>query len=103
VHAYVGCIAGAILIDEYRRAMLDAGLAHVQVFDSGADLNAYAKAADSSGCCSSDHSAPAARSGSCCSPRAQEQPLHARIAQLVRQYNINDYAASVKVYAIKPN
>jgi len=103
VHAYVGCIAGAILIDDYRRAMLDAGLAHVQVIDSGADLNAYAKAADSFGCCSSDHSAPAAAAGSCCSPRAQEPPLHARIAQLVRQYNINDYAASVKVYAIKPD
>ncbi|MCY2952474.1 MAG: arsenite methyltransferase [Planctomycetota bacterium] len=103
VHAYVGCIAGAILIDDYRRAMLDAGLAHVQVIDSGADLNAYAKAADNSGCCSNDHAAPAAGSGSCCSPHAQEQPLHAKMAQLVRQYNINDYAASVKVYAIKPD
>src|SRR6185369_288306 len=40
---YVGCIAGAYLITEYRQHLLDAGFAHVQVIDSGADLNSYAK------------------------------------------------------------
>ncbi len=51
VAAYTGCIAGAILIEDYRRGLFDAGLHPVEVIDSGADLNVYAKAADSP-CCS---------------------------------------------------
>src|ERR1700745_8238 len=50
--AYVGCIAGAISIDTYREELLRAGFAHVEIVDSGADLNAYAKVEDQSGCCS---------------------------------------------------
>src|SRR6266498_2591255 len=43
VMAYVGCIAGAVLIEEYRRQLAEAGFAAVQVIDTRADLNAYAK------------------------------------------------------------
>jgi len=41
--AYVGCIAGAIHIDAYRQGLRAAGFEHVEIVDSGADLNAYAK------------------------------------------------------------
>ena len=34
---------------------------------------------------------------SCCS-----DDLHGRLNDLLRRYNVNDYAASVKVYAVKP-
>jgi arsenite methyltransferase len=37
--AYIGCIAGAILIDDYRDGLLAAGFEHVEIVDSGADLN----------------------------------------------------------------
>ena len=50
--AYVGCIAGAILIEDYRRMLVEAGFAHVEVIDSGRDLNAYAKVENQAGCCS---------------------------------------------------
>src|SRR4051812_26227565 len=50
--AYVGCIAGAIPIDEYRRGLIEAGFAAVEVIDSGADLNAYAQVEGQAGCCS---------------------------------------------------
>src|ERR1700678_4526237 len=50
--AYVGCIAGAIRIDDYRAGLLEAGFQHVEIVDSGADLNAYAKVENQSGCCS---------------------------------------------------
>ena len=50
--AYVGCIAGAILIEEYRQHLLGAGFAHVQVVETGADLNAYAKIENQASCCS---------------------------------------------------
>jgi len=49
--AYVGCIAGAILIDEYRRWLIDAGFAQVDILDTGNDLNAYAKVENQSCCC----------------------------------------------------
>jgi len=49
--AYVGCIAGAIPIEEYRASLLEAGFAHVEVVDSGADLNAYTKLENQAGCC----------------------------------------------------
>jgi arsenite methyltransferase len=52
IAAYVGCIAGAILIDDYRAGLLDAGFEHVEIVDSGADLNAYAKVENQAGCCS---------------------------------------------------
>src|SRR4029453_15042615 len=50
--AYVGCVAGAIPIDEYRRGLTEAGFSEVAVIDSGADLNAYAQVEGQSGCCS---------------------------------------------------
>ena len=50
--AYVGCIAGAISIDEYRSGLEAAGFDPVEIIDTGADLNAYAKVEGQSGCCS---------------------------------------------------
>src|ERR1700759_511801 len=52
IAAYVGCIAGAIRIDDYRSGLLAAGFEHVEIVDSGSDLNAYAKVENQSGCCS---------------------------------------------------
>ena len=40
VAAYVGCIGGAIRIDDYRSGLLAAGFEHVEIVDSSADLNA---------------------------------------------------------------
>lgn len=96
--AYVGCVAGAIQINEYRSWLSDAGFEAVQIVDSGVDLNAYSKVEGQSGCCS-----PSMGDGnglpivSCCSSE-----VHADLNSLLTRYNINDYAASVKVYAVKP-
>jgi arsenite methyltransferase len=93
--AYVGCIAGAILIDDYVAGLEAVGFAAVEVVDSDSDLNAYAKVENQSGCCS-----PAMGDGlpvvSCCTPT-----LHDNLAELLKRYDVNDYAASVKVYALK--
>ncbi|HEY1985425.1 MAG TPA: arsenite methyltransferase [Terracidiphilus sp.] len=102
--AYVGCIAGAILIDDYRAGLLAAGFDHVEIVDSGADLNAYAKVENQSGCCSPamDTSNPLqVIESSCCSPLAPA-PVHDELKTLLAQYDVNAAAASVKVYAIKP-
>jgi arsenite methyltransferase len=95
--AYVGCIAGALLIDDYVAGLNAAGFDAIQVIDTGSDLNAYAKVDNQSGCCS-----PAMCDGlpvvTCCTPT-----LHDNLADLLKQYDVNDYAASVKVYALKPS
>jgi arsenite methyltransferase len=86
--AYVGCIAGAVLIEDYQRMLKEAGFSAVQIMDTKKNLNAYAQAS-ASGCCGTS---------SCCSAEA---PLHDRLAQLLARYDVNDYAASVQVYALK--
>jgi arsenite methyltransferase len=95
--AYVGCIAGAIRIDDYREGLLTAGFEHVEILDSGSDLNAYAKIENQSGCCS-----PTMDSQSSCSPAPEQSTLHAELSDLLSRYDVNAAAASVKVYAIKP-
>jgi SAM-dependent methyltransferase len=107
VMAYVGCIAGAILIEDYRQMLLDAGFSHVEVIDSGRDLNAYAKVENQAGCCSTSQSSlPIAEVGCCSSTGESFDPLgadfHERLANLLSRYNVNDYAASVRVFAVKP-
>ena len=94
--AYVGCIGGAILIETYRNELLKAGFSNIAIVDSGADLNAYAKVENQSGCCS-----PAMDDAtSCCTPNATT--LHADLSTLLETYDVNAAAASVKVYALKP-
>jgi arsenite methyltransferase len=89
VEAYVGCIAGAILIDEYRSQLERAGFQSVVVTDTGADLNAYAIAGNGGGCCGSI---------SCCS---EEKSLHDGLASVMQSFDANAYAASVRVHGLK--
>jgi SAM-dependent methyltransferase len=114
IEAYVGCIAGAELIEDYRRQLLEAGFSQVEVIDSGSDLNSYAKVENQSGCCSP---AMEPKAGSCCktelsvlgsgccSPGEQSKEakgVHEGLAGLLRRYDVNEFAASVKVFAVKP-
>lgn len=92
VAAYVGCIAGAIPVADYERLLGEAGFSGVKVIDSGVDLNAYASVEEQSGCCSPAME-PAAASG---------QGVHEGLTSLLERYDVNDYAASVKVFAVKP-
>jgi len=104
IAAYVGCIAGAILIDDYRDGLLAAGFEHVEIVDTGADLNAYAKVENQSGCCSPAMASPSpfqVIEAPCCTPAPAT--LHEELTSLLAQYDINAAAASVKVYAIKPS
>jgi SAM-dependent methyltransferase len=109
--AYVGCIAGAIPIENYKSGLLGAGFSGVEVVDAGSDLNAYAKVENQAGCCSpamveiesGSKSLPMLDS-SCCAPSpttGTDKELHADLAELLRRYNVNDYAASVRVFAVK--
>lgn len=104
---YVGCIAGAIPIEEYRQGLIEAGFSQVEVVDTGADLNAYAKVENQSGCCSPPMTGDLLvldEATGCCSPSVDvsSEALHNRLAELLQKYDVNDYAASVRVFATKP-
>lgn len=128
VMAYVGCISGAMLIEDYRRGLEDAGFSNVEVIDSASDLNAYAKLDNQSGCCSpakastvsesprltraassccgsvSSQAAETESTVSCCAPAGPSENADAsfeKFSDLLTRYNVNDYAASVKVFAVK--
>jgi SAM-dependent methyltransferase len=98
--AYVGCVAGAIQIEDYKRSLLDAGFEYAEIIDAGSDLNTYAKIENQSALTSAQPGAglPIASSGCCSSGSSQSSHL----AELFARYNVNDYAASVKVFAVKP-
>lgn len=101
--AYVGCISGAIPVDEYRRQLHEAGFAAVEVIDTGRDLNAYAKVENQGGCCSSaESSLPVIESGCCSTKKPVVDTLHTRLLDLLTRYDVNEFAASVRVFALKP-
>jgi SAM-dependent methyltransferase len=104
IAAYVGCIAGAILIDDYRRGLIAAGFRHVEVVDTGADLNAYALIDGQAACCSPAEStcSPGQSGGNELPLVARPTTVHSNLASLLSRYNVNDYAASVRVYGVKP-
>ena len=102
--AYVGCIAGAIRIEDYKNGLLEAGFKFVEIVDSGKDLNAYAKVENQSGCCSPAMDADSPfkiAESSCCVPTTPS--VHEDLSKLLSEYDVNSAAASVKVYALKPD
>lgn len=97
--AYVGCIAGAISIADYRHGLIDAGFTDLKVVDTQADLNVYAQVENRSCCCSpSTGNETSAESDGAC---GATDGLHQSLGRLLERYDINHYAASVKVYAVK--
>jgi arsenite methyltransferase len=107
--AYVGCIAGAISINKFQQGLLAAGFEHVHIVDSGADLNAYANVEGQLVCCSPPMeetvTLPVA-DASCCGPTCcggdKKPTVHQDLISVLTQYDVNKFAASVKVYAVKP-
>jgi len=110
VLAYVSCIAGAISFEEYRQSLLEAGFSEIAIIDSGADLNTYAKVENQLTCCSPSmneekESVPVIATG-CCAPAASNDTAHelnGDLRDLLSRHNVNEYAASVKVFAVKAN
>jgi len=128
--AYVGCIAGAIPIAEYVSRLKGAGFEGIQVVDTLKDLNAYSEVEGPGGCCSPAMEEPTQTESPCCAPKAATKPatesrccspapadsaaccaesdaakktVHGGLAELLRKYDVNEFAASVQVYAVKPS
>lgn len=123
--AYMGCVAGALTIQRYERMLKEAGFAAVQIVDTKSDLNAYSKVEGSSGCCSSGAELPTptgpalpvseeewiAPTQSCCGPQTETSrsccttspaAVHGELSELLSRFDVNEFAASVRVFAVKP-
>ncbi len=106
---WVSCISGAISFDENRACLEGAGFRDIEIVDSMSDLNAY-REGGGTGCCSSDvvedveHAESAG--SSCCGPSATDKSdddaYHDHMIELIDQFDFNEYAASAKIFAIKP-
>ena len=101
---------------ETRAALEAAGFSEIAVIDAKADLNIYKGAGGADMCC-----APAATTqpASCCAPAPQaktvsccgagpsvsedlEPSFHDGVSDFFRDVDLNAYAASVKIFAVKP-
>lgn len=102
LYAYVGCIAGAVSIEEYVRELKATGFSDVEVIDTKKDLNAYAEVEGQAGCCAPPANASplAVIDSGCCSPPATNT-VHGGFAELLNRFDINEYAAIACVYGIK--
>ncbi len=128
VSAWTGCIAGAMTIDDNRDKLSKAGFGDVDIQDAGSDLNAYrdgghaaccgpsSDADMSADCCDTE---PAPSEASCCAPEpaaeaccasepaeeaccTTETSYHKTMDALLDTFDVNAYAASVKIFAVKP-
>ncbi len=88
VSAFTGCIAGAILTSTYRKLLEGAGFSSVEIIDSNSDLNVYRDL-----CAPDEKRHSAASTGSCCGG-SYAVPQDA-------DFDVNEYAVSVRVLAIK--
>ncbi len=105
--AYVGCVAGAIPIEEYKQGLIDAGFSAVEIIDTQADLNVYSKIEGQSVCCpprgENQDGCSSGSTGNGLPILSESQPeFHNHLAELLQKYDVNDFAASVKVFAVKP-
>jgi hypothetical protein len=71
------------------------------VVDTKKDLNAYAKVENQGGCYAPT---PAAAATACCAPAPVRgvAAVHGGLSDLLSRYDVNEFAASVQVYAVKP-
>lgn len=97
VAAYVGCIAGAALDADIEAGLAAAGLSDILIVGDGADLNAYSEVDGQAACCSPAASAEP----SCCGP-ANAENAHEALRETMQSYDLNEYARSVKIFAVKP-
>ena len=104
--AYIGCLAGAIGVEDYRSGLREAGFDQMEIVNSGSDLNMYAKVDLQSECCCTGASLPVVKpaAAKCCSSRpavTKDAAYHKAMSDLCSRHDFNEYAESVKIFAVK--
>ena len=107
IGALVGCIAGANSIEDNQRLLQNAGFTEIDIIDAKADLNAYSQLGGQSACCApamdnnDSNNLPIFDEACTSDDTSREHGIHTRLAELLSQYDINSYAASIKIFAVK--
>ncbi|KAJ6492240.1 S-adenosyl-L-methionine-dependent methyltransferase [Mycena sanguinolenta] len=111
---YISCIGGAIQVHEYNEIMKSAGFKDSVFVDSLADLNVYVLAADAtsatSACCGGSSPGNSVKTADanlsadsppspCCGSSLVNTATSAEIPNI----NLNQWAASYQIYAMKPS
>lgn len=96
LQAYIGCLAGAMLLREYAELLREAGFEEVVIRETQSDLNVYAQAG-ATACCSTELAT------GCCGEAPQGTIVHDGLAEVFRRFDVNAYADSVQVFAVKPS
>lgn len=119
VRAWTACISGAAQIEATRTSLARAGFTDIAILDTGSDLNVYKTVGGTDGCCAPSEPAPAAAcrtpapkpasTSGCCGAGQSALPsigddasLHDGMADLFKDVDLNSYAASVRIFALKP-
>ncbi|KAH8150881.1 uncharacterized protein LAJ45_05063 [Morchella importuna] len=97
---YIGCVAGASLVEEYQAWMKDAGFEDVMIVDTKKDLNIYKEGIINAA------GAGEKKKGSCCKPAPKAccgaAPEVAPKAAGIADYDLNEFAGAFQIYAVKP-
>jgi arsenite methyltransferase len=99
---WAGCIAGAQPADEMRRMLQGSGFNEIDIIDSKSDLNVYKGQQKATEQCCGPSKQKAA--GGCCGS-STPSPSASACAVLLpgsEHLDFNEYAMSVKVFALKP-
>ncbi|KAH6689038.1 S-adenosyl-L-methionine-dependent methyltransferase [Plectosphaerella plurivora] len=98
---YVGCIAGAGLVSDYESFLATAGFHDVTMIERKVDLNVYLSSGDNpNGCCEgADADADIDTLPACGGESATASGTSASRPDII---DLNDWAGSFQIYAIKP-
>ncbi len=104
IGAWTSCISGAVAIADNQAMLNAAGFRDVEIIDSGSDLNVYREGGSIG--CNAPVTDTGMDAGSCCSSpvgdRSQEPAYHDNLVGLLEKIDFNEFAASVKIFAVKP-
>ena len=91
--ASVAC-PGASGFEDYRSGLHEAGFGEMEIVETGADLNAYAKVEAQSGCSCCGPALPVVdvATAGCCSPApaAEDTAFHTRMSDLCARYDFDE-------------
>jgi len=110
IGAYVSCASGVVRVDQYREMMEKAGFEDIVIVDSKADLKSYVLMGGNSNksCGSCMVSSIIEKVASWCGYGKEQPPssgcgytFSPGALDLLIQYDVNEYAGSFKIYAVK--
>ncbi|PPQ83503.1 hypothetical protein CVT25_006993 [Psilocybe cyanescens] len=87
IASYVGCISGAVLLEQYKAILHDAGFSDVLCVDNKSDLGVYYGP--------SEHGGATDKTPNCCPPA----PPGSRVER--PEYDVNEWASSYQIFALK--